>query len=421
MSRVSDSPQGALARFRANRKSTIGNRPFAAIAVALLISCGPVLAEDPTPQRPTTHPAGPLPDEIPVDTEREAAFAESAGKTIGHAFAIHRTDHFIIAHDAGDDPTVRDLGRRLEATYRAVRDFCRFNDIPIQPPLTRMEVYFFSKYTDLDTYARSLGTSAGSWSGFYYSGNNRAAFYNALDEPKMRDIVERVERQERVVERLSGSGRRSASRDEIVAAKAELARLKRERDDQAEHLNRLVVQHEAAHQILYNFGVHVIGSQNPNWLTEGLACLFETPPSDFGSGAATVNQLRLGDFRSACLPNDPQGRMTPKLVERAINDGHFAPLRELIGEPRILLERANKNLIYQYAQSWSLVYYLVRARRTEFADYVRSIARREIGREYTAEEELADFERAFGPIDDLLRTRWANYIIGIHFNPNAIR
>ncbi len=66
-----------------------------------------------------------------------------------------------------------------------------------------------------------------------------------------------------------------------------------------EEQNRSVVQHEAAHQLLYNFRVHNLESSwaNPQWLVEGLATLFEVPPGKHGAGAGVINQRRLGDIR----------------------------------------------------------------------------------------------------------------------------
>ncbi|HEY3244070.1 MAG TPA: DUF1570 domain-containing protein, partial [Phycisphaerae bacterium] len=345
----------------------------------------------------------------------------SAAELVGHAFKTRRTDHFVVAYDASD-LSARDLCQRLEATFDGVLRFCRFNGIPCQSLAQRLEVYFFASYAEFDAYARSLGSSAGAWSGFYYSGNNRAAFYDSLDDPLLRPLLEQIEGRRKALEPLAGEGkRRSANSSAIARLRQELARLERQRDEHVERRNRLIVQHEAAHQILYNLGVHVIGGQNPNWLTEGLACLFETPPGNAGAGAVALNQLRLRDFRDACQKQNNGARLTDEQVRRAMNTGEFAPLRELVGDVRMLLDQENRSLIYRYAQAWSLVCYLQRARRAEFADYLRALAQRPVGREFTPAEELADFERAFGPLDETFERRWANYILGLDFKPNDAR
>jgi hypothetical protein len=354
----------------------------------------------------------------PIDADAETALGVSAAEIVGHPFKTRRTDHFIVVYDASD-ATVRDLCVRLERTYDGVIRFCSFNEIPFKPLDDRMEVYFFATYAEFDAYARALGTSAGAWSGFYYSGNNRAAFFDSLDDPALRPLVDDIEARRQAIESIAGDGkRRPKDTNTLNRLRQEMARLERQRDEHVERRNRLIVQHEAAHQVLYNVGVHVIGGQNPNWLTEGLACLFETPPGKAGAGAVTINQLRLRDFRDACLAANPGARLTDELVRRAIDEGQFAPLRELVGDVRILLDQENRSLLYRYAQAWSLVCYLQRARRTEFSNYLRELAQRPVGREFTADEELAAFERAFGSLEENFEKRWANYILGLDFKPN---
>ncbi|HEY3242701.1 MAG TPA: hypothetical protein VGM03_05045, partial [Phycisphaerae bacterium] len=191
-------------------------------------------------------------DALPIDAGAESALGASAAELVGHAFKTRRTDHFVVAYDASD-LSARDLCQRLEATFDNVLRFCRFNSIPAEPLAHRMDVYFFAKYSEFDAYARSLGSSAGAWSGFYYSGNNRAAFYDSLDDPALRPLLEQIEGRRKALEPLAGDGqRRPGNSGALTRLRQELARLERQRDEHVERRNRLIVQHEAAHQILYN-------------------------------------------------------------------------------------------------------------------------------------------------------------------------
>src|SRR5262249_48914547 len=101
--------------------------------------------------------------------------------------------------------------------------------------------------------------------------------------------------------------------------------------------NKSVVQHEDAHQLLYNFNLHSRKGRNPPWFVEGLATLFEPPPTEgAGAGFNIINQDRLSTLRDI----DKKG-------------GKFE-LEELIKTPTLIEGDAGKN----YAEAWSLVYYI---------------------------------------------------------------
>ncbi|MEK7756056.1 MAG: DUF1570 domain-containing protein, partial [Planctomycetota bacterium] len=189
----------------------------------------------------------------------------------GERFSIRRTDHFLIASD-GDEGAVNPLADRLEAAYQAVVRFAEDMKLPIHPPSDPLPVLLFNRHSDFERYAGSVGFKDPAAPGFYHPRNNTAAFCNVLDLPQLRDISQRIEQAEapeRIIDWRS-------QRDAIVKT-----------------FNRLVIQHEAAHQVLFNTGVLSRDADNPDWLVEGLACQFEVSSRD------AVNQMRLADFREA--------------------------------------------------------------------------------------------------------------------------
>jgi hypothetical protein len=90
----------------------------------------------------------------------------------------------------------------------------------------------------------------------------------------------------------------------------------------------MTLQHEAAHQILFNCGLHVRGGQNPTWLAEGLATQFEVPQSRTKHGGVRVNQVRYADFRDA-FEVEPTAKRLPK--DHARRAWELGPFRAATG------------------------------------------------------------------------------------------
>jgi hypothetical protein len=178
----------------------------------------------------------------------------------------------------------------------------------------------------------------------------------------------------------------------------------------SDHINQTVIQHEVAHQVLFNAGVHVREADNPKWLVEGLACLFETPPGATGTGASVVNQSRLRDFRSAVAGEREKRRLTARDLRNAIVAGRIAAVGDLVSDDRLFHQRGEAGATH-YATVWALVHYLQRQRREELADYIREIGQRPVNRIYSGEEERATFARHFGQIDDAWLDAWGRYIL----------
>ena len=92
-------------------------------------------------------------------------------------------------------------------------------------------------------------------------------------------------------------------------------------------------------------------------------------------------------------------------------------LQELVGDAQLFSRRDDPNLIHYYSEAWSLVCYLQRQKREQFAEYLRLLSRRKPGEPTTARRELADFEGVFGPLDEQFERRWAAFILGLRFKP----
>lgn len=139
------------------------------------------------------------------------------------------------------------------------------------------------------------------------------------------------------------------------------------------------ITHEAIHQLAYNTGLHERLFQNPLWLVEGLATMFEVPA-----------------FYDTSLQRST-------VVDR-IHQGKAAELQGLLKEPQHLSELL-QNLIdsdqlyrqkpdLAYALGWAMVFYLAERMPTEFYDYVGRQRARGF-HEYTAGDRYQDFRAAF--------------------------
>ncbi len=395
--------------------------PSTHAAIAFLVLLMPV------PQAPaapaTTEEA------LPVDEAREAALLRAAGP----GFKLKRTVHFLIAYDTTTE-LVESLTDRLETTYTSVYRFCEQAKIGTRKPDHALEVFFFNTRDTYAKYATRIRFDHDGTCGVYHEGSNRSAFFNIENDPQVlamqanvlaarRNLDELTEtlnaiRGSRTVVEIEYSDgrreqmtRREADR-QVSKTRKSLADMDRRRTNLVRRLNQTVLQHETAHQVLHNAGVHVRGATNPAWITEGLACLFETPPGRTGAGLHVVNQLRLEDFREAVAAGRTSRKLSPDDVIEAIEDGRLVSPRDLILKPA-LLRRASDERATNYAVAWAMAAYLQRARKDQLPAYLREVGQRKPGERIRPEEELAVFEKHFGPLDDAFLKRFATCIVGL--------
>jgi hypothetical protein len=389
-----------------------------AVAVGLLLACGGATER------------GPI---LELDRGQEKDLADEAGP----GFAIKRTSHFIVAYNT--QPRVMDeLTTRLEQTYFMVYQFCEMNGIKAHRPQRRLEVLFFDKRAGYDRYAAHLGIAAAGTFGLYHTPTNRSFFFNAANDPEIvklgamiADASENMRNMSKTLDDIPNDqtrfevrfsdGRRFVGTKaeigrqvskEIEKSKAELGRLESRRKTYCEQINQTVIQHETAHQTLFNAGVHVRGASNPRWLVEGLACLFETPPGPPGSGFAVLNASRLHDFRVAVAGGETQKQITSRDYLRAVVDGRILSPSQLILKPGLLDARGDEGT-RAYALAWALCHYLQRNQREQLAGYLAVVGSRHPGDHPRPEEELALFEEHFGPIDEVFLRKFSAFILGL--------
>ncbi len=305
----------------------------------------------------------------------------------GEGFSIHRTEHFLIASD-GDDPVVNPLADRLEAVYQAVVRFADALKLPTHPPSDPLPVLLFNRHSDFERYAGSVDFKDPAAPGFYHPRNNTAAFCNVLDLPQLREISRRIEQAE---------------------APERINKWKSQRDAIVETFNCLVIQHEAAHQVLFNTGVLSREADNPDWLVEGLACQFEVPSPN------AVNQLRLADFREALAAAPDADNVASSAISAAHSDKRFLSLTDLVADDEFNVGDESKRT-FRYAQAWALVDYLHRTRGAELAAYLRRSAARPPNERTHGQNRIVEFQLVFGPPDQAFEKLWVEYVLRLPFD-----
>ncbi|MEK6257911.1 MAG: DUF1570 domain-containing protein [Planctomycetota bacterium] len=139
------------------------------------------------------------------------------------------------------------------------------------------------------------------------------------------------------------------------------------------------VIHEATHQVAFNTGIHSRIGQNPQWVVEGLATLFEADGVRVRQVAADVSE-RINPERLEWFHKYRRQRRPAGSLESFVRDD-------------ALFKRAPLDA---YSQAWALTFYLVESRPVEFARYLKAIAVRDPLTRYDADSRLNDFRDAFG-------------------------
>ena len=331
---------------------------------------------------------------------------------VGPSFKLRETDYFTIAYDTSHQ-TMGALVGILKGTHTAIWRFCEARGLPSRAADNRLHVILYDRFEDYAAHAAGAGVDPKGVAGFYHQASNLAVFCNVLNRPELEEVTRRIAQ---LITQIGKLGRGQKAR------RAALLRDKRwletQRDKLVKTNNRLIIRHEAAHQILFNMGVHVYGGQNPGWLVEGLACQFEVGQRVGAAGLQNVNQPRLADFREAFGMTPTDRRLPPGRSSAAFDDGRFVRIPDLISDGE-LFQRGGPHLASYYAQAWGLVFYLQRTHPEKFSTYVRLIAQRRPGVRTDRNGELRDFTSIFGPIGRTFEREWVSFILAQPFDRRA--
>jgi len=241
----------------------------------------------------------------------------------GHSFEVSSSEHFVVVHPKGRQK----WAERMEALYRTFMSSMRVRGITTTQPRVIMVAVIFRNRGDYYSYFAKKGKTLSSTTlGHYEEGSNRVYLFEE-----------------------------SGSKENVDT-----------------------VIHEATHQTAFNVGAHQRLTEQPSWLVEGLAMMYETPGMreawSIQSRSSRINRSRLDHFQ--------------EYLERRPKDA----LLRLVATDQPFRTAA----LDAYAEAWMLSFYLFETRSHDYSRYLARVAARAPFSAYSARARVADFMSAFG-------------------------
>jgi Protein of unknown function (DUF1570) len=250
-------------------------------------------------------------------------------REFGDQLEITTTQHYIVVHPPGHS----DWAQRFEELYRSFLAYFRVRGFePEEPKFPLVGIV----YRNRDDYYRAAAAGGHNLSpnvlGHYDHLSNRVQLFD--------------------VTAGSNSGDWAQNADTII--------------------------HEATHQTAFNVGIHNRFADQPEWLVEGLATMFEARgvwnSQSFHSLKDRLNEGRLADFRAGLATRKP---------------GTFG---NLVASDQLF----KTDPAAAYAEAWAMTLYLCETRPRELAQYFQKTAARPDFSDYFAAQRVADFAECFG-------------------------
>ena len=221
----------------------------------------------------------------------------------------------------------------------------------------------FQEYDDYRRFARNNDGVTAEWiSGYYSPKNDRVVFYNIATNPDFADVFGHAGTADNLA--------RAHLRDEYTRAAT------------------ATVVHEAVHQLAFHTRIQSPQIQNPLWLSEGLATAFETDRPNQAFGPEKPYDLRETQFKELLAQDS------------------LIPLRKLVSYSQ-MPDNDDATITAIYHQSYALVRWMARLRRTDLRKFMQSLRTETPGRP-TPQRHLQLFEKAFGDVDRLEKA-WLRY------------
>ncbi len=264
-------------------------------------------------------------------------------KEFDSRFEVSTTSHFVVVHPPGQWSA---WAERLESLHRSFTHYMQVRGFRLAEPRVPLVAVVFRNQHDYYSHAAAGGTPlAPGTLGHYDPTSNRIFLFDA-----------------------------SHSNGDDWSANAE------------------TIIHEATHQTAFNVGVHRRFAEQPRWLVEGLAMMFEArgvwDARSIYTRSDRINRGRLNDFRYY-LPKRPDGA----IVALVASDQLF-----------------RTNPVFAYTEAWTTNFFLCETRPQEYCRYLEIVAARKAFSEYPARARLTDFTRCFGNDVELLDAQLRRFV-----------
>lgn len=283
-------------------------------------------------------------------------------KEFGTSYEVVGTRHYLVCAARGQANKYAEL---FEDVYRTFyRHFAIRGFTISEPEFPLVAVVLpdhstFSKYCQQDNISASRGLM-----GYYLQTSNRVALF----DPAGASLTAATRSNTRPAERAWAS--RSVQGD----------------------LQDTVI-HEATHQVAFNTGLHSRLGENPKWIVEGLATVFESP-----------------GIRDRSSNRSVENRINPMRLQR------FCEYSAQRRKPKSLAAFVSGDEMFQtatldaYCEAWALTFYLVETRPRKYARLLKTVAARGPLARYQPDERLDDFKNAFGTDLGLLEANFLRYL-----------
>lgn len=261
----------------------------------------------------------------------------------------------------------REYAALFDQIYTSFRSYFRRRNLKLSKPEFPLVALVFPDHVDFATYARREKVRASrGLMGYYHPNSNRVALFDPGQQTAAREVQPLLESQFALLEQ---------PRETFALLTTEpYARA----SSSSSGLQDTMI-HEATHQMAFNTGLHSRIGQNPKWVVEGLATVFEAPGIR-GSGSKHNAITRINRERFVRFNNYAQQRRQKKSLEAFVADDSLF----------------NRAVLDAYAEAWALSFYLIETRSSAYLKYLRKIAKRDPVKAYRSKERVHDFKQAFG-------------------------
>lgn len=280
-----------------------------------------------------------------TDSFRPYASADLRDRLVrefGRGYEVAGSLHYLVVAQRG---RAKQIVTQFEELFRELQVYLAAHDFRIKEPEFPLVAVVFASQNEFAEYCQQEGVRAQSGLlGYYLITSNRVALYETGTSGQLDDTV----------------------------------------------------IHEAFHQVAFNLGLHRRIGENPLWLVEGLATVFE--PENFRHPLpATPTKAKINRERYLRFQNYAAQRRPAKSLE------DFVRADDLF----------QTGTLDAYAQAWSLTFFLLETRQAQFSDYLRRIAARSASETYGPDERIEDFQKSFGQDLTLLEADFLRFTAGL--------
>ena len=273
---------------------------------------------------------------------------DDLAKTLGEGFAVYQSGHFSLVTNSPATAGQAQLAV-LEDTWETFfRETARIGLEPKKPE-QRLGCVLLEKRSQFRDYLKSLGETEADWSaGTFLAQRGQTVFFHDSDNPAFAETLQELARLDAELAEARAQFEKTPN-GEVARRIQWQEKIKRLANQRADLHRRFVAvasastlgksRHETAHQLFFTTGLQNASRAYPWFLTEGLACLFETADKTGQSGPALPNEWRLMSYQRAQQANGLAAVKDLLLYTPGDRDDE-------------------RTVAWRYAQTWGLMHYL---------------------------------------------------------------